>query len=112
VAHPARIIIGLLVGSFVFSMVALFLFVGHPHVRARSTRAVFTCLPTYSIVVEHASNEPDGFPGLPGEKIGLRCVDKAYREFHASLIMTGIAIVFAFTAGGLGLRRALTPRTR
>ena len=81
-----RLVVRALAGaSLILAIVALGLFASHPSIRAKSDGKVFSCLATWDIVLNNAYNDPDGFPPLPGERIGERCVDKAHTEFRASL---------------------------
>ena len=93
--------------SFVLVVVALGSLASHPSVRARSTGEDFPCLATYDIVLNNAYNDPDGFPPLPGERIGARCVAAAHKQFRISLISGSTAVALALVTGAsaLALRR-------
>lgn len=89
--------------SFVLAVVALTSLASHPSVHARSTGEDFPCLATYDIVLNNAYNDPDGFPPLPGERIGARCVAAAHKQFRISLISGSAAVAFALVTGASAL---------
>ena len=101
-----RLVVRALAGaSLILAIVALGLFASHPSIRAKSDGKVFSCLATWDIVLNNAYNDPDGFPPLPGERIGERCVDKAHTEFRASLGAATAAVVLAVASVVLRVRR-------
>ena len=94
--------------SLLLALGALGFVAGHASVEARSTGETFQCLATWDIVLNHAYNDPDGFPPLPGEYIGARCVTKAYRDFHLAAGTGAAAAGLALAATALWFRARRT----
>ena len=96
--------------SLLLAAASLGFFVSHPSVEARSTGETFQCLATWDIVLDDAHNDPDGFPPLPGEYIGARCVTKAYRDFHVAVSIGAVAVGLGLVATFVWVRGRRTAR--
>ena len=91
-----------------FALVALVaagaLIASHPTVHSTSTDEDFPCLASWDVVLNGASNDPDGFPPVAGEHIGDRCVSAAHRRFWWGAAWTALGATSLLGAGVLEVR--------
>jgi hypothetical protein len=87
------------------------LMMANPTVEARTTDESFQCLAPYDVVLNNASNDPDGDPGLPGEDISGECETVAHHRFYAGLASGAVALVLLLAAIVIAVRRRSGART-